>query len=103
VFEYAVKYANGTEAVIPVRWNKDVGAWNLPKDAIRDLPMANIAWQSAFPQGPADRHAVAYSMRWVNPKPEEIIESFGLRFPNGTPSGYGFPILFAATLADEKK
>jgi len=103
VFEYTVKFRNGTESVIPVRWGKDVGAWNVPKESVRDLPGANVAWQAAFPNGPADRRAAVYAMRWVNPKPEEIIESFSLRFPNGTPSGYGFPILFAATLADEKK
>jgi beta-galactosidase len=103
LYEYVVKYANGTEAVIPVRWGRDVAAWNPPKDAVRELPGASVAWQAPFPQGPADRNAVAYSMRWVNPKPEEIVESFGVRFPNGTPTGYGFPILFAATLADEKK
>ncbi len=103
VFEYAVKYRDGSSAVIPVRWSKDVGAWNLPTADVRELPGANVAWQAPFPKGPKDRSAAVYTMRWVNPKPEEIVESFGVRFPNGTPTEYGFPILFAATLADEKK
>jgi len=98
-----VKYRDGSSAVIPVRWSKDVGAWNLPTADVRELSGANIAWQAPFPKGPKDRSAAVYTMRWVNPKPEEIVESFGVRFPNGTPTEYGFPILFAATLADEKK
>ncbi len=78
-FSYGVRYANGTELTVPVRWGEGVEnafrrTFEPVSRFIADLPCARIAWKGALDQQ-TDRRPVAYVMDWPNPYPDREIAS----------------------------
>jgi beta-galactosidase len=97
-FRYAVRYADGDTAEVPVRFGRGVGSW--VAGAVKPLPEAAVAWSGAFPagRGPADKRAVVYQMQWTNPYPGHEIASVDVAAgPAGT------PVLLGLTAATARK
>jgi Glycosyl hydrolases family 2/Glycosyl hydrolases family 2, sugar binding domain/Glycosyl hydrolases family 2, TIM barrel domain len=97
VFEYIVKYADGSVVKVPVNFGKAVGAWL--SDTPKSLAQASIAWSAKFPagQGPTDRLACVYAMPWTNPEPTKEIQSVSIQRSGDGKSGT--PILLGITAA----
>jgi beta-galactosidase len=72
VLTYAVRYADGQTAEVPVRYSRDIGNWLSPAPA--GLANAAVAWAASA----GDRQTVVWSMQWTNPRPEAAIASIDL-------------------------
>jgi beta-galactosidase len=94
VMTYQVRYADGSEAAVPVRWGREVGNW--VDSAPASLPNASIAWGGPLPASKAGEKAVAYVLQWTNPKPELEIASIDLLAGD---ANMGAMAIFAITTA----
>ncbi|MGD2175740.1 MAG: right-handed parallel beta-helix repeat-containing protein, partial [Candidatus Brocadiaceae bacterium] len=79
VFSYGVRYADGTELRVPVRWAEGVEdmsrrTFEPVSRFIADMACARIAWKGPLDQE-EDRRRVLYAMEWANPYPEKEIEA----------------------------
>jgi beta-galactosidase len=93
VFEYLVRYADGSEQVVPVRLKR--GVEHYIQDEHRALPNAAVAWQADS----GDQKAGVYQYQWNNPNPDRTIESVTLRYGSEHGSNYGAPVLLGLTAA----
>ena len=74
IAEYVVRYADGKETVVPVRYALDVNDWWSARAPSR----ARIAWTGTN----AATEVALYSMQWKNPNPETPIASIRMRSLN---------------------
>jgi hypothetical protein len=93
VFQYVVHYADGTQQLAPVTWQKEVGPWLVGAPAA--LPAAAVAWTMPLSD---EEQAVVYSMQWNNPRPDVEIESIDIISSPDGPK-WGAPAVFAITTA----
>ncbi|MFP4144210.1 MAG: right-handed parallel beta-helix repeat-containing protein [Phycisphaeraceae bacterium] len=94
LFRYVVHYADGSEAVIPVRWQQDVGDW-LATGEPEGLPKARLAWHRPYVVKPnqTPRYVRLLAMQWDNPRPGVAIDSIDI--VTDAPHNYGAPAVFA--------
>ncbi len=83
VLEYALRYEDGTELTIPVRWGEAIEGlqrrtFGPVSMFIGDLPWASVAWTGEHDPG-RDLRPVVYAFCWPNPYPEKTVESLDLR------------------------
>ncbi|MDQ2730044.1 MAG: hypothetical protein M3Y56_00155, partial [Armatimonadota bacterium] len=77
--DYIVHYADGQTAKVPVY--SQISVENYKQDAKTGpiaIPGAQVAWTRPYPG--TDQMAVAYSMQWNNPRPDQPIQSIDLQF-----------------------
>lgn len=96
VFVYRVRYADGTQAEVPVRLGIGAGPWLV--DQPRGLREAALAWAAPAPDN-SGRSTVAYQMQWNNPKPEVAITAIDLVYGEAG-DRWGTPILLGISTAD---
>ncbi|MFW5830312.1 MAG: hypothetical protein ACOCXA_08640, partial [Planctomycetota bacterium] len=98
VLEYVVHYADGSEAVIPVRYRREIGPW-IDEHLPETNAYARVAWQAAAGEG--EGYLSVYSMQWNNPEPSKEITTIDIRLPQDTKNleQYGAPAVFAITSA----
>ena len=94
--DYYIHYADGKEEKVPVYSEINVENYKQTGDPIA-VPGAQIAWSSPYTE--PNTNAVAYSMQWTNPRPDDEISS--IDFVYG-PDRVGIPALLAITAADSK-
>ena len=91
IADYIIHYADGKTEKVPVYESVDVDNYMQPTPTA--LPGAQIAWTAAY----ADKtSAVAYSMQWNNPHPDDTITSIDLVYG---PDRRAVPSLLAITAA----
>jgi hypothetical protein len=98
LLNYKVHYADGSEAMVPVRWGQEVGNWVNADPG--SLPNASVAWAGRLAASTAGEKAVAYVMQWTNPKPELEIASLDLLAGD---ANWGSMAVFAITTATVAK
>lgn len=103
VAQYVVRYADGRELPVNVRYNESVGAWRRdwwnPVDGfIYDLAFAPVAWTQPLEKDGLE-HAVVYRMEWPNPRPAVAIESVTLKAAPGLDGGR--LLVFAVTTENQ--
>ena len=76
VLTYRVRYADGGEALVPVRWGQEIGHW-LARDPV-GLPNAAVAWTGRLAGAKDGEQAVVWMMQWTNPRPEAEIAAVDL-------------------------
>jgi len=98
VLEYVVHYADGSEAVIPVRYRREIGPW-IDETLPETNAYSRVAWQAAASD--ADAFITVYSMQWNNPEPAKEIKSLDIRIPEGDKNirQLGAPAVFAISTA----
>jgi hypothetical protein len=98
VFNYKVRYADGSNIMVPVRWSKDIGHWidKYPGD----LPNAMVGWNAKLAQAKNGEQAVVYVMQWSNPKPSAVITAIDIIA--GDPK-WGSAAVFAVSTAKAQK
>jgi hypothetical protein len=94
--DYYIHYADGKEEKVPVYSEINMENYKQTGDPIA-VPGAQIAWSSPYTE--SNTNAVAYSMQWTNPRPDDEISS--IDFVYG-PNRVGIPALLAMTAADSK-
>jgi beta-galactosidase len=94
--DYYIHYADGKEEKVPIYSEINVENYKQTGDPIA-IPGAQIAWSSPYTE--PNTNAVAYSMQWTNPRPDDEISS--IDFVYG-PDRVGVPALLAITAADSK-
>lgn len=95
VFEYLVKYSDGTEEVVPIQYKR--GVEHYLREDPKALPNAAVAWQN----DENDRHTALYQFQWNNPNPDKDIASVTLRYGDDKENvERGLPILLAITAAE---
>jgi beta-galactosidase len=92
---YVVHYADGKTETIPVNVGLQVDDYH--QQSATAIPGAQVAWTRPY-EG-TNQIAVAYSMPWVNPRPEVEIKSIDL-LPGADKAGV--PALLALTAATAK-
>lgn len=92
MFHYVVKYADGSEAVIPVVSETHIDDYR--QQTPQALPGAQLAWTSVYPN--SDVSAAAYAMQWNNPRPDVAITSVDMVYGA---ERCGVPCLIAITAA----
>ncbi|MDR3634726.1 MAG: glycoside hydrolase family 2 TIM barrel-domain containing protein [Isosphaeraceae bacterium] len=98
VFRYVIRYADGSQADVPVRYGRGVGHW-VSSDP-KGLPEAAVAWAAPFPGDErSGKQAVVYQMAWTNPKPGVPIASIDMTYDPKVGSVYGAPAILAITSA----
>lgn len=96
--DYIVHYADGQTAKIPVY--SQINVENYKQDAKVApiaIPGAQVAWARPYPG--TDQVAVAYSMQWNNPRPDQTITSIDLQYG---PDRRGVLSLLAVTAASSQ-
>ena len=88
VAEYVIRYSDGKEAVVPVRYGLEVNDWW----SVRAPTRARIAWTGAN----GETEVALYAMQWKNPAPDRPVASLRMRSMN---TGC-VPILLAATAVE---
>ncbi len=99
VLEYVVHYADGSEAVIPVRYRREIGPW-IDEARPESNAASRVAWQAAASAG--EGYLTVYSMQWNNPEPAKEIETIDIRLPEGGDKNarqLGAPAIFAISTA----
>ena len=81
-----IVFADGTAAVVPLRYGRNIAAWSDP----RDVPQASVAWQGRTASG---EPILLRTLAWNNPHPEKTIASVTLTADDPAAA----PVLFAAT------
>ena len=102
VLQYVVRYADGRDVPLNVRYGEGIGAcvrdwWNPVDGFIYDLPFAPVAWQAKLAPD-ALQSAVVYALDWPNPRPDVAIESVTLKAAPGL--GEGKALVYAVTADD---
>ncbi len=92
IARYVVHYADGQEAVVPIRAEVDIDDYRVQHP--QPLPGAQLAWTRPY-EG-TDFHAAVYAKQWTNPRPAVEIRSLDL-VPGESPRGT--PALLAVTAA----
>ena len=95
VFEYVVKYADGTQHVVPIRLKS--GVEHYVQGEHRALPNAAVAWQA---ESGKDHKVGVYQYQWNNPAPDKTIASVVLRYNKDRGSKLGAPVLLGLTAAN---
>jgi len=94
VLKYVVHYADGQKAEIPVRLHDGIDHWIVRNPA--GLRNAAVAWSARFPGDSSEEEAVVYQFSWINPHPEQVIQSIDMSYgPEG--EKFGAPVLLAVT------
>ncbi|HEX2971402.1 MAG TPA: hypothetical protein VHP11_03665 [Tepidisphaeraceae bacterium] len=93
LFHYLVHYADGKTEVVPVYSEIDVEAFRQEGEP-KAIPGAQIAWVRRY-EG-TSWNAVAYSKQWNNPRPEVVITSIDMEYPQAR---RGVPAVLAITAA----
>jgi beta-galactosidase len=95
--DYIVHYADGATATVPIYSEIDVDDYK-QEAPVRSIPGAQVAWTAPYSNVGAGKavSAVAYSMQWNNPRPEEPIASVDMVYG---PDRRGVPALLAITAA----
>jgi hypothetical protein len=83
---YEVAYADGSKETIPLRYGREIRAWN----DVSPTPAAPDGW---FGQTPNGVPVALRVLRWTNPKPKERIASITFT----TTHAYASPALFGVT------
>ena len=89
----AVRYADGKQEYVPVRWRVGVGPW--VSDAATALPAAAVGWSGPLSD---DEQAAVYSMQWNDPRPDSAIDCIDIVSSPDGPK-WGAPAVFAITTA----
>ncbi|MFO7956198.1 MAG: right-handed parallel beta-helix repeat-containing protein [Candidatus Brocadiia bacterium] len=87
VLRYSVRYADGCELTVPVRWGEGIEGqvrrtFEPVSRFIADLACARVAWKGPLDQQ-ADQRPVVYAMAWPNPYPEKEIASIAVASAEG--------------------
>jgi hypothetical protein len=98
VFQYVIRFADGQQQIVPVKWQAGVGNW--VSMAPTALPDAALAWTGGI--GDGGESTVVYSMQWNNPRPAVMIESIDIVTGPDGPK-WGAPAVFAITTANLNK
>ena len=85
VAEYVVRYADGKEVSVPVRYGTEVNDWW----SVRAPSRARVAWTGAN----GDTEVALYAMQWKNPTPDASVAAIRMRSFNTA----CVPIWLAAT------
>lgn len=66
IAQYVIHYADGTQAVFPIRYENEVGDWYTP----RPLPGTRVGWT-----GSAEGHSPIglFVTEWTNPHPDKVM------------------------------
>ncbi len=96
--EYRIEYADGSRAVLPIRYIANIGRW----DSCGKIPwiyhsagFLRAKTGAARKRGEqAESDICLYVAQWVNPHPEKPVARVGFSAPPGAPA---IPVLFAAT------
>ncbi len=104
VFTYVVRYEDGRELKVPVRWGEGIEAarrrtFEPVSGFLCDLPCARVAWAGPLDYEKDERQAV-YAMRWPNPYPDLPIESIDVLGPDADGRTPGSASVLGITLAD---
>ncbi len=94
LFKYVVHYADGTKTEIPVKWLGGTGDWHT--QAPKSCTDASIAWSAEIPDDKDKAKTVIYSMKWINPTPEKLIEAVDFTQTQDKDK-WGAPALLAIT------
>ncbi len=96
VLTYAVRYADGQTAEVPVRWGRDISNW-LSREPTGRINAA-VGWAgTAAADG---QQPVIYVMQWTNPRPDAVIAAIDLVAGE---ERWGSPAVFAITAASQVK
>jgi beta-galactosidase len=94
VFQYIVRYGDGSTAVIPVELNLGIAPWL--QDQPKSLRDAALAWQAEAKGG---KKLAVYQMQWTNPRPDKPIQSISITY-GPDKAKWGAPIILAITTAE---
>ena len=97
VFQYTVRYDDGTSAVIPVDLGVAIAAWR--QTDVQPLRKASVAWRADAKDG---KKTVVYQMQWTNPRPDKSIRSVDIAY-GPEKAKWGAPILLGLTAAEAAK
>lgn len=98
VFQYTVRYADGSSVDVPVIIGRGVANWLQAEP--KSLPDAGLAWTGDA--GDPTRKAAVYQLQWNNPHPEKVIQSVSLSYgPDG--NRWGAPVLLGLTAGRVQK
>jgi beta-galactosidase len=86
MLRYVVHYKDGTEEIIPIYSQVDIGDYKVK--AAAPLPGAQLAWTK--PYAGTEFSAAVYSKQWTNPKPDVEIQSIDMVYG---PDKRGVPAL----------
>lgn len=103
VAQYVVRYADGRELPVNIRYGESVGAWkrdwwNPVEGFIYDLAFAPVVWTQPLEKDGLE-HAVVYRLEWPNPRPAVAIEKVTL---NGAPGLEGGRLLVFAMTTENR-
>ncbi len=104
LFTYVVRYQDGTELKVPVRWGEAIEAasrrtFEPVSGFLWDMPCAEVAWTGELDYEEDARPAV-YAMRWPNPYPERTIVSVDVLGPETDGGARGTASVLAITVPD---
>ena len=99
LFHFRVNYADGSQKIIPVRWQVDIEDWLTGSNDLQNPEEAELAWsQEVMRKRGSSQHIRLYKMEWENPKPK--VEIISLDMINDRDYQDGAPAVFAISLAE---
>lgn len=92
MLRYVVHYKDGTEEIIPIYSESDIGDYKVK--TATPLPGAQLAWTK--PYAGTEFSAAVYSKQWTNPRPDVEMKSVDMVYG---PAKRGVPALIAISAA----
>lgn len=99
VLRYEVVYADGETLPIPVRFGEAIEQWYRAQ-AVAPMLWAREAWVRPIDPRAGDS-AVAYLLRWPNPRPEKPVAEIRVAAGGDRPAGYGDALVLAVAAVQE--
>lgn len=87
VMRYVVRYADGSQATLPVKVGENIGDWKISANTEQAKKL--LAWKNSFDRG-------FFRWQWTNPYPEKEIAALDIVVED--PAGKATPVIFAITV-----
>ncbi len=90
--QYVITYEDGQTVNVPLLAHVNIDGYIQPH--LETLPNADTAWSHKWPDG---KMAEAFTLKWINPRPTETIETARLVSAHDMPAGIALLALTAAS------